>query len=533
MDVNQIDVLVVGAGPVGLFAANELKRHGLNCRIIDKKNGLSDKSKALGLHIRSLLMFENTGFFEEVIKRGVSCDYLVAKASGKTIAEVGFNILPDTLDYMIMLAQNETESIFYQALLDKQIPVEWQSELINYQQNQHQVLAEIKKENGEIETVNARWLLACDGGRSKVRDISGVSFEGGDYDTHWWLADVHIDWHYPLNKLIMYFSEKGPIACFPLAEKRYRLVMKASSDWDFNQDPGLEQIKQALLERSHENITVYDPIWISRFYIHHRQISHYRHENIFFAGDAAHIHSPLGAQGMNTGLQDIYNLVWKLALVQKKLADESILKSYHEERYPVGKQVVFITDKMTRAMAIKSPFLIAVRNQIVRMISSFKTPRKMLLSHLSQLKINYRKSPIVENHANGIKAGDLMPNMALFKDLQKVSLLQMLEGTQHHLLIFTGTHAVDVHSLNAVVQDIQSKYSQQITCWIIINADFNPQHVQVNCEVLQDRFNNAHKHFGFKKSAFCLIRPDQYLAFTSSPANERQLNTYLQKLFIG
>lgn len=536
-ETEALDVLIVGAGPVGLFAANECARHGLTCRIIDKKDALSDKSKALGLHIRTLEMFRNTGLFDEVRKQGMVTDHLTAKAGGKLVAEISFELLSDTsLNYMIMLPQDRMERILYDSLRKNGLDIEWLTELTSIVQDNDSVSVQIKKSDASIEEINAKWVIACDGSHSTIRTLLGLEFIGGDYDTHWWLADINIDWNLPPNKLIMYFSDKGPLACFPLSDTRYRLVLQASHDFDFKKDPTFEDISQAFAERSLEQgAKIYDPIWITKFYIHHRQVQKYSVGRIFLAGDAAHVHSPMGAQGMNTGMQDVYNLAWKIALVNKKQAVPSLLDSYHNERFPIGKEVVFITDKLTKAMSIKNPFLIFLRNQFVKLMSSFSVVKRRILSLLSQMDFNYRHSPIVETHSSNraIRAGDLMANAKVFipATQQETSFFEYVIGTKHHLLIFSGKTNTDCTKASELAEAMMAKYGGLMKCYIIAGQAMNPLKIKTNCDVLHDRFNLAHKAYGMNEMGFCLLRPDRYVGFISQPGHQAQLERYLNKWY--
>lgn len=334
-----LDVLIVGAGPVGLFCANELSRQGLNCRLVDKKTTLSDKSKALALHIRTLDLIKDCGFLDEILLEGHQVDGIMFKSNGKELIHATFNALKVDRPYVIDLPQSKTEHILFQNLIKKGIQVEWETELTAVQQEHDFNLATLKHSDGRDEEVKASWIIACDGSHSTLRKLVKAEFVGSSYKQTWWLADVRIDWALPENKILLYVSEKGPAACFPMGDKRYRLVMTAPEKI-MHQEPTMENIEQTFKARCSDNVLLSDPHWISQFGIDHKQIQNYRYGRIFFAGDSAHVHSPMGGQGMNTGLQDIYNLAWKLALVHKGLAKESLLDSYHKERHPIAAEVL-------------------------------------------------------------------------------------------------------------------------------------------------------------------------------------------------
>ncbi|WP_020424300.1 FAD-dependent monooxygenase [Legionella tunisiensis] len=340
MAENRLDVLVVGAGPVGLFCANELTRHGIPCRIIDKKAELSDKSKALGIHIRTLDVLEDCGFIDEILAQGLKVEGALLKAHEKLLVDVDFSLVEGDRHYLVDLPQDKTERILHAGLVTKGLQVEWQTELTGIEQAANHTIATLKRADGSSEQVNAAWIIACDGSHSTLRHLVNADFLGATYKEVWWLADLHIDWNLPKNKMAIFVSHHGPMAAFPMGEKRYRLVLVAPEGSSIDATPTIQDIEQAFKQRSAENATLSDPIWLTQFGIHHRQIQQYRYGRLFFAGDAAHIHSPMGGQGLNTGIQDIYNLIWKLTLVQKGLAQDSLLDSYHKERYPIGKGVL-------------------------------------------------------------------------------------------------------------------------------------------------------------------------------------------------
>jgi 2-polyprenyl-6-methoxyphenol hydroxylase-like FAD-dependent oxidoreductase len=525
-----VDVLVVGAGPVGLFCANELARHGLSCRIIDKKSELSDKSKALGIHIRTLDVLEDCGFIEDFLSQGDKVHGAILKSSGHQIASLDFKHIGASRDFLIDLPQDKSERIFFQGLVDKGIKVAWQSELIAIEQESQGVMALVKKKNGSQEQIKAHWLIACDGAHSTVRSLIGADFIGASYPQTWWLADLHIDWALPEDKMVINASPKGPLACFPMGNSRYRLVLTAPND---ESAPTMADIEQAFHERSSDVAILSDPIWITPFSIHHRQIQQYRHNRLFFAGDAAHIHSPMGGQGLNTGIQDIYNLVWKLALVQKRLSKNTLLDSYHAERYPIGKAVLEKTDRMTKMVLIQNPLLIALRNHFIRFFSTFSRIRNHLAKDLAELNLSYANSPIVKKigKKTGIKVGEYLPTMHFKNVVERthLTLEEISEGIKHHLFLFVGLEnrvtkismkaAVltpkfkDVLDVHLILLDTPSVYPDSLSLWVDLNQ-------------------SVHKAFRFDEPTALLIRPDKYVGLVQSPINLAELQAWLHGLFI-
>lgn len=528
MKKKTVDVLVIGAGPVGLFCANELIRHGLRCRIIDKKSGLSDKSKALGLHIRTLDVLDDCGFIDEVLAQGLKITKVVFKSKGHVLMTASFAGVEADRHFLIDLPQNQTEAILYEGLKNKGIDVEWKTELTALAQETDHVRAIFTKPNGKSEEVSARWLIACDGAHSTTRHLSNMDFVGAAYQQSWWLADLIIDWQLPPDTMHVYLHNSGPLACFPMQEKRYRLVM--TSPLGHETEPSFEDIKSVFAERSSDAAVLSNPIWITKFNLHHRQIQHYRKERVFFAGDAAHIHSPMGGQGLNTGIQDAYNLVWKLALVQNKVANETILNSYHAERYPVGLDVLKKTDVMTRMILMKNPLMITLRNTLMSFMMSFNYIRNKLATDLAELAISYKDSPIVADlgSAKGFKSGSFLSNFELKSmDKKKVQTLrEITKGTAHHLLLFTGL-TNDAEDLIEIANFIEEKYKNIIVPHIVLS-----QQLSINCssKVWIDEGQHLHHKYGIKTSNLVLVRPDKYIGLTQSPVKLEQLKDYLTKL---
>ena len=520
LSTNNIDVLIVGAGPVGLFCANELSRHGMTYRIIDKKSTLSEHSKALGIHIRTLDVLEDCGFITEVLDQGHQVEGVLFKSNGKTIVNATFADIEAKRHFLIDLPQNKTEAILYQGLQDKKATVEWNTELTHLTQSPTEITATIKKPNNKIELCNATWLIACDGAHSTVRHQVHAEFKGSAYQQAWWLADLLIDWEVPDNRMAIYISKNGPLACFPMGNKRYRLVMTAEEG--STSDPSLEDVARVFAKRCSDPAQLSQPIWLSRFTIHHRQIQHYRHDRVFFAGDAAHIHSPMGGQGLNTGIQDVYNLVWKLALVDQKKAKPELLDSYHEERFPVGHEVLKKTDAMTRMILLKNPLAIAARNTFIELITSFKTIKNELAKDIAELAISYAKSPIVyqSGRIKHFKAGTYLPEFKLNDSTtdNTVSSTSITQGTTHHCFIFAGTKTTKIPNLVQIAEVLSEKYSKSIKVHLILNqkSDSKSDTIQTWIDGQQ-----IQQQFKIIKPTLILVRPDKYIGLLKTSINTK------------
>lgn len=529
-DPNIIDVLVVGAGPVGLFCANELVRHGLRCRIIDKKSDLSVHSKALGIHIRTLDVLQDCDLLEPFLTQGLKVHGARIQSGNQLLASLDFKHIDASRDYLVDLPQNQSETILYTALTHKGVAVEWQSELTAMTQYPTHVDARIRQADGAEQTIQAQWIIACDGAHSTLRHLLAAEFVGSEYPHHWWLADLHIDWSLADDRMIIYPSSQGPLACFPMGNKRYRLVLTAPSDAVM---PELADIQQAFQQRTKSDAVLSDPVWISPFSIHHRQIQQYRHERVFFCGDAAHIHSPLGGQGLNTGIQDAYNLVWKLALVQKRKAPDRLLDTYHSERYPVGQNVLRKTDVMTRMLLIKNPLLIALRNQMLYWLASVPGIRKRIARDLAELNIRYQNSLIVKSigKKTGFKAGEYAPAMLLknLHDRTHLSLDEICKGTKHHLFLFVGKQD-NVTKVNVKASVLSQKFTDVLAVHIVLldTPSIYPDSLSIWIDINQA----IHQQFALDEPTALLVRPDKYTGLVQSPVRLVELQACLHALFI-
>lgn len=525
-----VDVLIVGAGPVGLFCANELIRHGLTCRIIDKKKTTSEHSKALGLHIRTLDVFEDTGLLHEVLEQGHRVDGVLFKSAGKTLINATFAKLEANRHFLIDLPQNKTEAILYKSLQNKGLDVEWETELTQLNQSPSEITATLKKPNNKIELFHANWLIACDGAHSTTRHQVDAQFKGSSYKQGWWLADLLVDWQVPDNRMAMYINDHGPLACFPMGNKRYRLVMTAPQN--NNATPSLDDINYAFTQRSSDPAHLSDPYWLSGFSIHHRQIQHYRYDRVFFAGDAAHIHSPMGGQGLNTGIQDIYNLAWKLALVEQRKAKAELLDSYHAERFPVGHEVLKKTDRMTRIILLKNPLLVALRNKLISFIASFDRVKNFMAKDLAELAICYAKSPIVYQSGctKKLKAGSYLPSFQLFDSItqEEKSSIDITQGTVHHLFIFCGLKNKKYAELVQLANSLAKSYPHSIKVHLIQEKQSTDNNKLITH--WEDKALNAHKKLGLNKPSLILVRPDKYIGIVQKPINEKKLLKHMYLL---
>lgn len=388
-----IDVLIVGAGPVGLFLANECARRGLTWRLVETHSSQSLQSKALAIFPRTLEILDMAGLvgpFLDVANRVTS---VAVVAHERTLARMRFAPTESPYPFIAMVPQNVTEALLVDELQRRGGVVEYDTSFVSAVQHDDHVSVTLEGP-GRTSDLTARFVVGCDGAHSTVRHLLNLPFDGAAYHSLFMLADVETNEALPADELYLCPSEFGPVALFPMSATRRRVV--ATVDAIEEQAPSLDRVRQILGERGPSEFQALALHWSSYFRVHHRQVAQMRVGRVFIAGDAAHIHSPFGGQGMNTGLHDVWNLVWKLDLALHGRANERLLESYTAERWPVIKEVIDTTDRLTKAMGTPNRLAQALRNAVIPMVSRLAPFQHAFVQRLSELGIAYRGSPIVE-----------------------------------------------------------------------------------------------------------------------------------------
>jgi 2-polyprenyl-6-methoxyphenol hydroxylase-like FAD-dependent oxidoreductase len=545
----EAEVLVVGAGPTGLTLAAELAAREIRCRIVDKAPVRSDRSRALVVHARSLELMQKMGIADALVKRGRRTIKVTPFVGGRRAVDVEFgDIGVDDTPYPFILfaSQAETERALEEHLESLGVEVERPVELLTFAQDSEGVEAELRHGDGREETMRARYIVGADGAHSQVRHAAGLTFEGDAYPQDFVLADVDLDWAGDDDRLYFFLSRRGLLAAFPLAgPSTHRLVATPEEETPPDAgDPTLEEFQQMADELSSIPMRLHDPSWLSRFRLHHRGVDRYRAGRAFVAGDAAHIHSPAGGQGMNTGIQDSYNLAWKLALVIEGRAPDSLLDSYHDERHPVGQRLLRTTDRIFNVAATHNPLFTAVRNSLIPRVLPWalgkRSRRARVFRFVSQLGIKYPGSPIVGEDLRGADrafrsgpaAGHRAPDgpLRLAENGSEVSLFSRLLGTGHHLLLFAGRRS-DAGGLasGAELRNLLAGYEGMIQPHLIFAGDLT--RIGSEAPAYVDESGQVRERYGLAGAGHYLIRPDGYVAFRAMGPELRPLRTYLRKVY--
>ncbi len=389
------DILIVGAGPVGLFLANECARRNLRWRLIEERSSQSEHSKALAIFPRTLEVFDMAGIVTPFLERANRVTNVAVMNHDRPLARMKFEPNESPYSFVAMVPQDVTERLLVEELRRKNGSVEYEIKLISADPQDDAVNVTLEH-RGASTQARALFVIGCDGAHSTVRHQLQWSFEGAEYRDAFLLADVETNTKLPADEMQLCPSEFGPLAIFPMSATRRRVV--ATIDTQEGDVPSLELVRKVMAQRAPSGIEARALYWSSYFRIHHRHVARLREGRLFVAGDAAHIHSPFGGQGMNTGLQDVWNLVWKLDLLLKGRGNQQLLDSYSSERLPVIKNVIETTDHLTKVMGTPNRFAQTLRDAVIPMVSRLAPFQHAFVQRLSELGVAYHGSPVIEGH---------------------------------------------------------------------------------------------------------------------------------------
>ena len=410
------DVLIVGAGPTGLVLALWLTRLGVRVRIIDKTSEPGTTSRALAVQARTLEFYGQLGIADQVVERGRKINAANLWVAGRRAAHVVFGDMGVGLSpfpYPLIFPQDEHERLLIEQLAGVDVAVERETELIGFEGADDRVLAQIRTPSGALETCTAAYIAGCDGARSTVREAIGIGFPGGTYEHLFYVADVEASGHALNGELHAAFDRTDFLVIFPLkGEGRARLIGTVRDDVGQKRDDlSWNDVSKRVIEWI--SIEVKCVNWFSTYRVHHRVADHFRKDRAFLLGDAAHIHSPVGGQGMNTGIGDAANLAWKLAAVLEGRAKASLLDSYEPERIAFARRLVATTDRaftgVTSSGAMARLMRLRVAPLLVPLIFVSRAMRRTMFRTVSQTSVNYRGSSLSEGRAGPVHGGDRLP----------------------------------------------------------------------------------------------------------------------------
>jgi 2-polyprenyl-6-methoxyphenol hydroxylase-like FAD-dependent oxidoreductase len=501
--MNRIDVFISGAGPTGLVLALWLTRQGVNVRIADKTPGPGTTSRAVVVHARTLELYRQLGLADEVVRAGTPNPGLNLWVRGKRRARIEFNDAGAGLTpypFVLVFPQDRHEKLLIEHLRDLGVEVERETELLDFEQRGDHVLVHLRGPGGP-QSIETRFLAGCDGAHSPVRHQLHAGFEGGTYDQLFYVADVLAGGERADGEIHLSLDDADFLALFSYTDDgQARLIGSIRED---RVDPGRPLSFDDVSERAIRGLGLeVDKVnWFSTYKVHHRLTERFRDGRVFLLGDAAHIHSPAGGQGMNTGIGDAINLAWKLKAVLHGDAPDSLLDSYEAERLAFARTLVETTDRVFTFVSAEGGFANFVRTRIAPMFVSaaysVDAVREFMFRLVSQCMLNYHGSPLSGTGAGKVKGGDRLPWAA---------------GAA--LDNFAPTGSVDwlVHVYGAPRDELMAwchGASLPLRVW---------------------DFERAHEDAGLAKDAAYLVRPDGYVAVADADGRPEPLQAYFSKI---
>lgn len=543
------EVLVVGAGPAGLTHAIELARRGIAVRIIDKRAAPAEQAdKAIGIHCRTMEIWEDQGIVGQAIDAGSWLHGQTVFVNGKQTHQVDWAGLPELPYAHLGLPQYETERILTERLSSLGVAVERGVELVSFDHDDAGVRAELRDAAGRIESVTSGYLVGCDGASSVVRSGLGLRFDGGlsMFPQLFMLGDVGLDWDMPQGHLLRFVRIEqdgdftGMLVCVPLkGHGRYRVATLAPQRlqktigsgvvppgfWREYDPPALSDIQAVLDDLAPAGTTASNLRWSSIFRIKHGIVDRYRQGRVFVAGDAAHLHPPAGGQGMNTGIQDAWNLGWKLALAVRGLAAPGLLDSYESERRPAGKAVV------DRAVSIAFTDEMDMEDEKAQFLLEM------------QMTMNYAGSPLVGERNNGAgflggpepghRAPDA-PGLRRFGVSHGLRVFELTRGTRATLLLYADAtaRADDIIDLEKLATAVRQQTSGQLDAYLVASPDADLPDL-VDLPVVRDGAGAFRAAYGVSGVAAYLIRPDGHVGYRTTPVAADDLQEHLRLTYAG
>lgn len=484
----QVDVLIVGAGPTGLTLALTLARYGISFEIIDRKTTPSNNSRAIGIQPRTIEVFSRLDVAKEVLDRARTIEKGNLYFSGQWTAKLEFSRLVTPYPFVTLLRQNETEAILEAALNEHGHYVQRGEALVSLTHYPSRVLAHLESDSNR--TIEAKYVVAADGANSSIRRMLALPFSGKSFKESWVLADMKAKWNISREEVHIFFSDRGVLEVFPLTDDTIRITGNLASDESFSE----AELRELIEQRSHMAVEIDEVEWFSLFRVHNRMVDSFIHNRVILMGDAAHINSPVGGQGMNTGIADSFNLGWKLWLHLKAGAPFRVVDSYRDEREHVARNVLQTTNVATEVLQTTLPVLLPFQALGADVFTRVNLINQKITERIAQLHLSYpghSRVPFLR-----VTEGKIFPEIEIIRtdDGLRTKISEVADGRFQVLVLDDDKR--DTSALYDYLNDHQS-FFQIITLSKTSRPFF-------------DQGNELAKSL-FMKRGVLVIRPDGYL----------------------
>ncbi len=538
---NKNPLLIVGAGPVGLALGLQLQRYQIPHRIIEKRRERQTFSKAFAIHSRTLEIFEDLGIYDDVIAQSKLVRDMNIYSNGKRLIHYSFEDLDIPHQYVASIPQSTIESILEQHYCANGGVIERNLELTAINTGPDKVSVTLSSQTTLDEAISniaydCPYVVACDGSKSAVRELLALPFPGFDYETQYIIADGYLSWNEDLNSGHVFVANGGYVMFFPLPDGRCRVVVDEPTGTINSNNLTAEVVNEYIAKKGITNAKFHNPNWLSVTRFSQRLMDSYRSGNVFFAGDACHVHSPIGGQGLNTGIQDAYNLGWKLAHNLTKSGVESLLTSYSTERRPIAKMVLERTNQQMKLLSLSNPIGRFVRDFVVPKIAQTQKFKRNVVSQAAGFLINYTGSELVENKSDNksqLVIGSRMPDVkhiTLYSEAKTCRLFALLQGTHYSLFVFGGSA---IKTVTQIFQDVEEFKPDFFRIFgIDTHTNLNSCSRLDSCfECITDNEKLIAQQLGAKEGDLILVRPDGYVA--QHLAKEQQINVlaYMKRFY--
>jgi 2-polyprenyl-6-methoxyphenol hydroxylase-like FAD-dependent oxidoreductase len=536
------EVLVVGAGPVGLTLALALDRQGVRVGIVEKSTSFSGESKAVTIQPRVLEMFHLLGVQERLSQAGLLARSMTMHVGQELATTLRYDRLPSPFPYLLHLHQGETERLLCAALEERGVSVVRATALDDFTVADGGVTARLLGPGGAAREVRARYLVGCDGGHSRVRQRLGLTMTGERHENNWIMADVSIP-NMPLSRDVRhgFILEDYPCVILPMSGGYCRLIAaRGAGSPNEGQEPTLDEFRAVLTRLGFGDWQLEKPLWLTNYKPSQFIVSRFCKGPVFVAGDAAHVNSPIAAQGLNTGVMDAMNLAWKLTWALRRGGGQSLLDSYHDERHPVVLGMFRANDRLTRMVFGKNRLLRAVARRNLKLL---RIPALNLrnVSGSTQLAVSYRASALVQSGYDpsgarkaarafgwgSLRPGERAPHLEVSGRGER-GLYDLLRGDRHVLLLLSGRG--DAVWLEAARHRLEARHGEWLDVHCIVHADGPRGRTEERAGWWRDPAFAAHRALGAHHGAGVLLRPDAFIAARFAAADVDEVERYAKAL---